>query len=181
MRLTKLHSCGHLYGEGGRGYRALDLTPFHQGKSIARTIYLPGFVEQGPRVSVTYESHDFWVHFTWRIGPDGSTLPGQEPEALVVVQHGAGWEVWRADYMLADALGRYGDDRRGLFKLCWALTDMDRELRDAARHETRRDLFQAFVDGRLKKRKQPGRSDHKVWVEPPPRPIPEGPIQIRIG
>lgn len=181
MRLTKIHACGHLYGEGGRGERVLDLTPFHQGYAVGRTIDLPGFVEKGAHHSVTYESHRFWIHFLRWIKPSDPDAIQPVRDALVVVHHGGGWEVWRADSMLADALARYGDDQRGLFKLCWALADMDRELRDAARHETRRDLFQAFVDGRLKKRKQPGRSDHKVWIEPPAKPIPEGPREVRIG
>lgn len=119
------------------------------------TVYLPGFVEDHGNYSVTYESHRFWIHF--ESGHCG---------ALIICSHGSGWEVWRASSMLADALKRYGDDAKGLFKMCYALVRASSDNRAAGAGDERAALQCAFVDGRLRKRKHPGRDSYRVWVEP---------------
>lgn len=166
---TQIHTCGHLYGEGGRGERALDLGEFSWPGGIGETRELPGFVMD----NVTYESHRFWVHF---LKPRPITNPNYTPQArdrrcsgvLVVVHHGGGWEVWRGDSMLAAALERYGDDDKGLFLLCWFMVDAAREAHQRGYGEAKGEYQRAFVDGRLKKRKLPARGAVKVWIEPAP-------------
>lgn len=146
-----LHNGGHIYKPGGIGELEYDPAQHLTGETIAETRDLPGFVEG----NTTYESHHFWVHFTNR------------RDVYIRVHHGGGWEVWRGDYMLEKALRRYGDNDRGLFLLCWYLIDNARAWRDAGRQEAASEYRKAFVDGRLKKRKQPGRNTFKVWIDPP--------------
>lgn len=155
----KVHSCGHLYGSGGKGERMLDLAPFMQGsEQIIKTIDLPGFIDQSRRdFKVTYESHHFYVHFVGR----GDHAVG----LLVVVHHGAGWEVWRGDRMLADAIAAYGNDQQGLFKLCWFMIEATRSAAQRAAVEESTRYKTAFVHGALKKRKQHGTDHYKVWID----------------
>jgi hypothetical protein len=57
-------------------------------------------------------------------------------------------------------------DDRGAFWLCWYLIDVARSAHAAGRQEAAKEYREAFVDGRLKKRKLPARDDVKVWIEP---------------
>ena len=169
MCFNKIHQCGHI-DENVRDGK-LDLRPFLRqanldllslsgSEAITSTRDLPGFVLG----NVTYESHRFWVHFlnfTW----GGDSIGERYSGCLVVVNHGGGWEVYRGDYMMAEALSRFGDDDKGLFLLCWAMFDAARENREVGKIETVREYRQAFVDGRLKKRKQRGSTFYKVWIE----------------
>jgi hypothetical protein len=52
------------------------------------------------------------------------------------------------------------------FHLCWGLFDMARGVAANERRETLREVFTAFVMGRLKKRKVPRRAGCQVWIEP---------------
>ena len=158
-RLVKLHDGPHLYGPGGKGWVALDVTQFvpEWTGGIQRSLEMPGFVEG----NVTYESHRFWLHFYGKARMGG---------ALIVVNHGGGWEVWGADYRLAETLARYGDDTRGLFHLCWVLREISEEAEKAGAAKASQRYRKAFVDGRLKKRKMPGRDAVKVWIEPEATP-----------
>ncbi len=166
--LKLLYRGGHLYGEGGIGWREYDIAPHLTIEHAAETRDLPGFVEGG----TTYESHHFWVHFLQydRNGkPERDDAEDRRDSSVLIrVNHGGGWEVWRGDYMLARALRRYGDNDRGLFLLCWYLIDTANYSKQAGRAEAAQEYKQAFVDGRLKKRKLPARGVHKVWIEPPP-------------
>jgi hypothetical protein len=161
--LTLVHSGGHLYGPGGVGSVEFDPAQLLTAEIIAETRDLPGFVDTGRTVSVTYESHHFWIHFLrYARNPDAERFCA----VLIRVHDGAGWEVWRGDPMLAAALSGYGGDARGLFLLCWFLRDSTRAARDAGRHETAAEYRRAFVDGRLRKRKLPAQGKVKVWIEP---------------
>lgn len=157
--LEQIHSCGHLYVEDGHSGRGLDVSQFHcRPENEVEVIDLPGFVEADRQFPVTYESHHFWVYLLGK---------RTRRNVLIVVNHGGGWEVWQGDYMLADALERYGDDKQGLFKLCWYPIDTSRESALRGMEEASKGLKRAFVEGRLKKRKMPRSDRYKVWVEPP--------------
>lgn len=166
---TCLHRGGHLYRPDRSGEDEFDPATLLCSEEIVETRDLPGFVEGG----VTYESHHFWAHFC-RYPHRNPHMPppkeGRFSSALVRVHHGGGWEVWRGDYMLAKALHRYGDDDRGLFLMCWFLIDAAREAQRTGYQEAKQEHRLAFVEGRLKKRKMPGRADHKVWIEEPKAP-----------
>jgi hypothetical protein len=164
--LTCLHDGGHIYKPGGIG--ELDHDPAQHligSEEIVSTRDLPGFAFGG----VTYESHHFWIHLC-QYAPNPRM---QERHAerfssvLIRVNHGGGWEVWRGDYMLAAALARYGDDDMGAFWLCWYLIDIARTARKIGAEATAAEYKQAFVDGRLRKRKLPAQGKIKVWIEPP--------------
>lgn len=161
-RLMQLHNGPHLYGPGGIGWRALEIAPFvRSGASITRTLELPGFVERG----VTYESHRFWLHWIGGRDVDGLHLAS---EVLIVVNHGAGWEVWSARFLLAEALCRYGEDHRGLFKMAYALIQTACECETTGAQKASDRFRRAFAEGRLRKRKMPGRNEVKVWIEDSP-------------
>ncbi|NEV75488.1 hypothetical protein DYI24_00130 [Rhodopseudomonas sp. BR0C11] len=167
-----VETCGHIYGPGGRGEIELDPAAKICGsETIVHSRELPGFVEDRANGSagVTYESHRFSVHFL--AFARGGAAVGDFCGVLVRVHHGAGWELWRGDDMLADALWRYGDDDRGLFKLCWYMIDAARAARGGGAHMEGERYRRAFVDGRLRKRKLPSRGAYRVWIDPE-RPAP---------
>ena len=115
--LQQVHDGPHLYGPGGRGWVALDMAQFlrdYANEAILEARDMPGFSEGG----VTYQSHHFWVHLLGDRLCGAGSLKSRFSGVLVVVNHGAGWEVWKGDYLLAEAMARYGGDERGLFKLC---------------------------------------------------------------
>lgn len=164
--LTKLHDGGHIYKPGGYGELEYDIGQHLIPESIVETRDLPGFVLG----NVTYESHHFWVHFVRRGACPNPYIkpPSEDSDVYIRVHHGGGWEVWQGDYMLAKALRRYGPDDIGLFLLCWFMIDAARAARYAGRTETRQEYSEAFIEGRLKKRKSRGFDSHKVWIEPRP-------------
>lgn len=165
--MHSLHNCHtgpSLYGPGGIGWREYDLTPHLIGsEEIVAVRDLPGFVLG----NTTYESHHFWVHFARYVPRNPNVKKSERYSSVYIrVNHGAGWEVWSGDYMLAESLRRYGDDDIGLFLLCWYLIDNARSARAAGREAAATEYRQAFVDGRLKKRKLPAQGKVKVWIEP---------------
>jgi hypothetical protein len=159
---TKLYSGGHIYNANGIGEIEFDPASLVSAERIVETRSLDGFVEQQKTYAVTYESHKFWVHFL-RYSAGRSE---RDSGVLVRVNHGGGWEVWRGDEMLAEALRGYGDDNRGLFKLCWFMIDAARSAEAAGAQCATTRYRKAFIEGRLKKRKMPGRDACKVWIEP---------------
>jgi len=135
--------------------------PTYTFEPPADAFRLPGFVENG----VTYESHTFFVEFEAR-----QTRPG----ATIYVRHGGGWESLSVRHMAASALSVLIDrgHEREAFFLCWNLHELAYDERKAGRDETAQEYREAFVSGRLKKRKMPGRAACKVWIEPPPATAP---------
>lgn len=119
---------------------------------------LLGFVDK--ERNVTYESHNFWVQF------DKNPRNGKNWGATITVMHGGGVEQLIVRDMVADAIELVAQaDERAAFKLCWGLFEVARDAHTAGCKETRSKCFEAFVDGRLKKRKKPGQDVHKVWIE----------------
>lgn len=134
-------------------------------------IELPGFIEgqqENGNGGVTYESHTFWVTFD---------RPGhRRTNATVWVRHGGGVESLILSHMLAVPLEHLVEGRvinadmtdpnlRAAFKMCWGIFELARcSLGHGAGIATQR-IKVAFVEGRLKKRKRPGRDVYKVWIE----------------
>lgn len=137
--------------------------------ALRMTRSLPGFVFK----NTTYESHHFWIDFHGYKRDDESTAPEWQMDfsrqVIIRVRHGGGWEVWRGDYFLARILARIPDDMAA-FWLCWHAIDNHRNAYDAGVRDASASYQKAFVDGRLKKRKMPGRDAMKVWIEPS-RPV----------
>lgn len=130
---------------------------------------LPGFVDYDRDLNcpTTYESHTFFLH-------EERKGDGRLSAAYLSVRHGAGREGWRIAlhlYNALEALVAAGKEREA-FLLCWGLVEAIRTSAAAARHETRTEYAQAFVDGRLRKRKRRGQNIYKVWIEPDHRPEP---------
>lgn len=130
---------------------------------------LPGFVDydRDPRRPTTYESHTFFLH-------EERTGDGRLSTAYLSVRHGGGREGWCIAWHLYDALQALlaAGKEREAFLLCWGLAEAIRTSAAATRHETRTEYAQAFVDGRLRKRKRRGQNAYKVWIEPDDRPEP---------
>ncbi|WP_370193833.1 MULTISPECIES: hypothetical protein [Aurantimonas] len=159
---------GLTISDDGRSYVDPVLADFLTVDVITGSRELPGFIEAGRpgRPGVTYESHRFWVHqLAYGRDVDSYGADAEASGVLIVVRHGGGWEIWQGDSMLAEALAFYGDDDRGLFKLCWTLRDIARNARAAGHQEASTEYKKAFVDGRLKKRKKRGMSAYSVWIE----------------
>ena len=112
---------------------------------------LPGFVEAG----VTYESHHFWIEWT-----HSKWETVARPTANIWVRHGGGVESIEVSCHHARALRELDD--AGAFHLCWAVFQLAREAAQVSAALTRRSIFQAIADGRLKKRKIP--KAHGLWI-----------------
>lgn len=138
---------------------------------------LPGFVEG----EVTYESHTFEMFFRDPSLRRGAELPFRLSDALIRVRHGGGIEVWRVYGRLVDAVHHLveTDQERLAFHTLWTLTHVHRDAVETGRATERHALFTAFVEGRLRKRKNRGQTSSKVWVEPALRTA--GPMQLRCG
>jgi len=139
---------------------------------------LPGFVEQAFPTrddltgnAVTYESHHFWVVF------DGKHWRYQaRPQGELLVQHGAGLRSLRLTKHSARALrdlmlmAKPVSDafplKHTAFHLCWDIFALTRDARMLGISQATRDHREAFVEGRLKKRKHRGQSTYNVWMEP---------------
>lgn len=127
-------------------------------KPAPEWVRLPGFVEAG----TTYESHTFWVEWThskW------DTVA--RPTARLWVEHGAGVESLEPDCHLVRALRDMlgAGMTAAAFHLCWHAFEATRAAAVNERTFCKQELFKAFVEGRLKKRKQRGSGAYKVWVE----------------
>jgi hypothetical protein len=157
----KLMTCGHLYGPGGMGERSPDIAPYISGRRIVDTFDIPGFVDRARMV--TYESHHFWIHFLQNSIRKElcETIDG----VLVIVHHGAGWEIWEGDNHIAAALKALDGSREIAFMLCWRMIDIARDHENKGYEDGRNAQRQAFVEGRLKKRRV-SQTDTKVWIEP---------------
>lgn len=135
----------------------------------AAGIVLPGFVENG----VTYKSHTFTVHFGRRNGgivywKEGEDKVERVQEAIIRVRHGGGHEAWRVSHMLAVALDgmlKAGLEREA-FYMCWAAAEIYRDCIQYGLQMKKGELYKAFVEGRLKKRKTRGSNGHTVWILP---------------
>lgn len=157
----KLMTCGHIYNAERNGELSPDLTPFLGSSRIVTTFDMPGYVDQAR--NVTYTSHHFWAHFLqWNKLPEHSS---RISNVLVVVHHGAGWEVWEGDEHIAKALHCLSQDQTAAFHLCWRMIDIARAFEHNGFVAGRDEQRVAFVEGRLKKRKLPGGAT-KVWIEP---------------
>ena len=120
-------------------------------------LHLKGFVHEGRYgTSVTYESHQFWL--------ETGTLP------TLWVRNGAGVERLTGLRLMARgvrAMAEAGLDREA-FWTCWNAFDLWRCGANAGADDETRRHRTAFVEGRLRKRKKPGRDLYKVWIEPKP-------------
>lgn len=137
----------------GNGYR--DMRP---NFITDDDVFLEGFSENG----VTYQSHNFWVRF--EKPNDRSGWFGGE----IFVKHGGGVESLGLEYHTARGLKSIIDsgDLKSAFHLCWGLVDLARRAREMGQQEAKTRVFEAFVDGRLKKRKQRGTNTYRVEIEP---------------
>lgn len=122
-------------------------------------VFLSGFVDEAE--NVTYESHNFWIEFE-----QFSTREGIY-RAVITVVHGGGVRQLTVEYGIAEALNvliREGYSQLA-FKMCWRLFDLSDVAYATGASDTRRDIYKAFTEGRLKKRKKPGRDAFKVWID----------------
>lgn len=177
--LTRIYKGGHLYKPSGIGELEFDPAPLLTSEDIVQTRALPGFVDDDRQTPVTYTSHHFWIHFLkYRLRDNHGESPALVRAAheaqrkrfsgvLIRVHHGGGWEVWRGDAMLANALHRYGEDDRGAFLLCWFMIDAAQAADSAGYARAADEHRKAFIEGRLRKRKLPARGAVRVWIEPP--------------
>lgn len=152
----------------------LDTLPEPRGETFVRHVapafeerVLPGFVVNG----VTYESH----HITLYIARAGAVKEGKtrhhtetEVDLYMRMRHGGGTEYYAMDCHLlelhVDSILAL-DDRTLYAMLYFAWDVRDKAITYGA--ERASDCFrQAFVEGRLKRRKIPGQNRFKVWIEP---------------
>lgn len=85
---------------------------------------------------------------------------------FLLVHHGVGEERVSLGYSYRNFTAMFdplNSDAR--FWLFWTILDVHHNAQRAARDQAATEYKQAFVDGRLKKRKMPGRPDTKVWIE----------------
>lgn len=84
----------------------------------------------------------------------------------LLVRHGGGEERVRLSHkkIVINSLAKLESDERYL--LMWQMLDIKHESERAAISETRQEIEEAFVGGRLKKRYYPKRGITKVWIEP---------------
>jgi hypothetical protein len=133
---------------------------------------LPGFSEpsRASRCDVTYESHTFWVVWEWRQPSLWNDVPQWEtPDAAkLFVRHGGGVEEIRLRDMLAQPLYLLikGGQERAAFKMAWGLFELVRNSYALGAKDKKHAIELAFVEGRLKKRKNRGEASYKVWIEP---------------
>lgn len=112
--------------------------------------------------------------YSIQIGRDKGA--GERGSLYILMSHGAGREVWRIpDFYDGGDLKAHilAMPERLQYALLMTLYKMGSESRRQAEQETRRELYEAFVDGRIKKRKQRGSNTYRVSVEdkaPAPRP-----------
>lgn len=87
------------------------------------------------------------------------------------VKHGGGEESWPLgwDQRAVDGLDKLPSDER--YRLLWVIMDAHKDSARQAAEQTARRYEQAFVDGRLKKRKRRGSDRYKVWIESAPPAI----------
>ena len=87
---------------------------------------------------------------------------------FLLVQHGGGDQRVSLGYNYRNYAAMFDPltpDAR--FWLMWQMLEIYNEARMEAAKETAHKYEQAFVEGRLKKRKLPARGHTKVWIETP--------------
>lgn len=84
---------------------------------------------------------------------------------FIIVKHGGGQERHQVGYSnrLGQALVKLDSDAR--YFMLHTLYRAIKDAKHAASMETAREYTQAFVDGRLRKRKLPARHRTRVWIE----------------
>jgi hypothetical protein len=85
---------------------------------------------------------------------------------FLLVKHGGGEERYRLNYgnqNFEKTLEPLPSDAR--FLTLFTYMDVIRTAKSHARYGAIEEYRKAFVEGRLKKRKQPGRNSYKVWIE----------------
>jgi hypothetical protein len=120
------------------------------------------YAEHGRIMDKTdYRSHSFKL------------VNGEFGYTYLLVRHGAGDERIQVHYT-RDRLSKCFEplDSDARYFLLHTLLDVHHAAERAAREETAAHLKKAFVEGRLKKRKMPGRNACKVWVEPSRAEVP---------
>lgn len=86
---------------------------------------------------------------------------------ILRVRHGGGDESFRLSCAMQRTLANMDSDTR--YFTLHAIMDAHHDGSRGAAATTSQRYNQAFVDGRLKKRKQRGGNSVKVWIEPAPR------------
>jgi hypothetical protein len=127
-------------------------------REIDKTVVLDGFSDNG----VSYRSHKFEICLTaWK--------EKSIRNAFVCVRHGGGHEVWQCAGVETDTFERLIEakiDNETLFRVCWALIQAADDGERAGYQNAATCYKQAFVEGRLKKRRLPAKGLSKVWIEP---------------
>jgi len=106
--------------------------------------------------AVDYRSH--WFRVVKQYG-----------SCYLLVRHGAGDERMKLSWSIGECTGILGallSDNR--YKLMHTLYRMNVEGRDEGANQAATSYQDAFVEGRLKKRKMPARGYTKVWIEARP-------------
>ncbi len=86
----------------------------------------------------------------------------------LLVSHGGGKERISLGHCTGESIARVvaGLDADSRYLLLHALLDINHDARTIARAETAMHYRRAFAEGRLKKRKMPGRDAYKITIEP---------------
>lgn len=134
---------------------------------------LPGLVING----VTYESH----HITLYVARPGEMKNPAAPDSLydlkiyVRMRHGGGTFFYEIDSHLVRSVidSWLALDDAALYAMLYSFIDINDESRTTGAHLASHRLKKAFVEGRLKKRKQRGANSYEVWVEPEPVVVPD--------
>lgn len=135
--------------------------------------YIPGMVYCG----VDYTSHRITIY----VARDGKMKEGHKRtpsdsgcSVYFKMHHGGGIELYQVRKHIAEACIdewlKLPDV--ALYAVFMALYDAAQEARTTGAHLASHRLKKAFVEGRLKKRKQRGANAYEVWVEPEPVVVP---------
>lgn len=93
--------------------------------------------------------------------------PGKHGSPVLRVRHGGGDQQWRLSWDSERVIkGVQALDSDTRFRFLWMLMDAHNDSERNAEARTSHEYRQAFVDGRLKKRKKRGSNDVRVWIEP---------------
>ena len=105
------------------------------------------------RNGIDYRSHWFRIVKHWS-------------RAFLLVKHGGGEERFELDYNAARAAQFFEPlNSNQRYLLMHMLYQIHSKARRAGNDETAQKYKQAFVDGRLKKRKMPRSNSVKIWIE----------------
>lgn len=107
----------------------------------------------GSNYDVDYRSHYFRL------------VKEEYGSIALLVKHGAGQERISEHLLRKIIPGLNALDSDNHYLLLYAVYQSHREGKKAGTDETTQRYRKAFVEGRLKKRKMPGRDAFKVWIE----------------